>query len=234
MRLSTIRHSSYMRLTSGRFVFDEPLEGNVKAGMTRRRSIEVLAVGVIVLLASACGSLSASVSPDRGYIKGLGVVEQVKLHDRVRLPQIAGETLEGGSFNSRDYLGKVLVINVWGSWCAPCRAEAPVLRRVSAESAAEGVQFVGIDVRDNNAAAIAFERRYKITYPSITTADSGQAMLAFGSMLPRNAVPSTLVVDRNGKVAARVVGRTTYSTLHSLVGLALAEPTGSPSDAKSP
>ena len=120
----------------------------------------------------------------------------------------------------------MLVINLWGSWCPPCRAEAPALRRVWEETREQGVQFVGIDVRDNDAAAIAFERKYKITYPSITTADSGPAMLAFGSILPRNAIPSTLVVDRSGRVAARVVGRTTYVTLRDLVTETLAEADG--------
>jgi hypothetical protein len=86
------------------------------------------------------------------------------------------------------------------------------------------VQFVGIDVRDNVAAAVAFERRFKITYPSITAADSGPAILAFGSTLPLDAVPSTLVVDRNGRVAARVVGPTTYVTLRDLVESVESEP----------
>ncbi|WP_460818683.1 TlpA family protein disulfide reductase [Nocardioides korecus] len=153
-------------------------------------------------------------------------MEQIKPVDRVKVPPVQGRTLDGAHFESRDHLGNVLVINVWGSWCAPCRAEAPVLRRVSSETKRQGVQFVGIDVRDNDAAAIAFERRYKITYPSIATADAGQAILAFGSMLPRNAIPSTLVVDREGRVAARVVGRTTYATLHTLVSDAVAESKG--------
>ncbi|WP_460820254.1 TlpA family protein disulfide reductase [Nocardioides korecus] len=153
-------------------------------------------------------------------------MQQIKPVDRVKLPLVQGRTLEEGHFESRDHRGNVLVINVWGSWCAPCRAEAPVLGWVSSETKVQGVRFVGIDVRDNDAAAIAFERRYKITYTSIATADAGQAILAFGSMLPRNAIPSTLVVDREGRVAARVVGRTTYATLHALVSDAVAEGRG--------
>lgn len=190
----------------------------------RRQSGGLLIVASAALLVSACGGPGAS-SQDRGYVEGVGVVEQIKLADRVTVPPVQGKTLGGGNFESGDHRGNVLVINVWGSWCAPCRAEAPVLRRVSNEAKKQGVQFVGIDVRDNNSAAIAFERRYKITYPSITTADAGQAILAFGSMLPRNAIPSTLVVDRDGRVAARVVGRTSYATLHALVSDAVAEGT---------
>ncbi len=188
-----------------------------------RRIVATAAALIAALLASACGGSSLE-SGERGYITGLGVVDQVAVADRVELPTIAGEPLDGDSFDSRSYLGKVLVINVWGSWCPPCREEAPALRKVSEETRDQGVQFVGIDVRDNDAAALAFERRYQITYPSITTADSGRAMLAFGSILPRNAIPSTLVVDRSGRVAARVIGRTTYVTLRELVTEALAEP----------
>lgn len=191
----------------------------------RRRSVGLAIVVPVALLVSACGGPGGS-SQDKGYVEGVGVVEQIKPDDRVKVPPVRGRTLEGGHFESRDHRGNVLVINVWGSWCAPCRAEAPVLRRVSVETTRQGVQFVGIDVRDNDAAAIAFERRYKITYPSIATADAGQAILAFGSMLPRNAIPSTLVIDREGRVAARVVGRTTYATLHTLVSDAVAESEG--------
>ncbi|MGI8901286.1 MAG: TlpA family protein disulfide reductase, partial [Nocardioides sp.] len=86
-----------------------------------------------------------------------------------------------------------------------------------------GVRFVGINVRDNDASARAFERRYQITYPSIVTADSGKALLAFGSKLPPNAVPSTMVVDQQGRLAARVIGKTTYGTLTSLIEDTLAE-----------
>lgn len=188
------------------------------------RQVAGLAATLIVaLLTTACSGGSSLSTGDRGYITGDGVVEQVAVADRAQLPTIEGGTLGGGSFDSRDYLGKVLVINLWGSWCPPCRAEAPALRSVWEETREKGVQFVGIDVRDNDAAAIAFERKYKITYPSITTADSGPATLAFGSILPRNAIPSTLVVDRSGRVAARVIGRTTYVTLRDLVTETLAE-----------
>lgn len=197
----------------------------MRSGGGWRRGVELVMVASVALLASACGA-STGPSQDRGYVEGVGVVEQIMLADRVKLPPVKGRTLGGGHFESRAHLGNVLVVNLWGSWCAPCRAEAPVLRRVSSEAKKQGVQFVGIDVRDNDAAAIAFERRYKITYPSITTADSGQALLAFGSMLPRNAIPSTLVVDPEGRVAARVVGRTSYVTLHTLVSDALAEGRG--------
>lgn len=181
-----------------------------------------IAVAAIALLASACSN-SATSTNGKGYIAGKGVIEQIPAAKRVALPAITGKTLDGDTLDSRDYRGKVIVVNLWGSWCPPCRAEAPALRRVWEENRSKGVQFIGIDIRDNDAAAMAFERRYKITYPSIRTNDAAQAVLAFGSMLPLNAIPSTLVTDKQGRVAARVIGRSTYVTLSDLVKSALKE-----------
>lgn len=182
----------------------------------------IMVAVLLVALLSACSSDSNS-GEDLGYIEGKGVVDEVAVADRVEMPRFEGSTLDGGYFDSNDHAGEVLVVNVWGSWCPPCREEAPGLRRVWEETRDRGVQFIGIDVRDNDAAARAFERKYGITYPSIRTADSSAAMLAFSSILPQNAIPSTVVVDREGRVAARVIGRTTYVTLRALVTDVLAE-----------
>ena len=181
----------------------------------------VLAMALILAMSACSGDPQSDGDP--GYVEGEGVVDQVDVADRVEMPHFEGGTLDGDVLDTRDHAGKVLVVNVWGSWCPPCREEAPGLRRVWEETRDKGVQFIGIDIRDNDAAALAFERNYKITYPSIRTADSAQAMLTFSSILPRNAIPSTLVVDRDGRVAARVIGRTTYLTLRGLVDDVLAE-----------
>lgn len=192
------------------------------AARARATGLAVAAL-VAAVVVSSCSGNSGFATGDKGYIEGDGVIEQIAAGDRRELPEFEGDTLDDGHIASRDYLGKVLVINVWGSWCPPCRAEAPALRRVWEEHRNQGVQFLGIDVRDNDAAARAFERRFKITYPSITTEDSGEATLAIGSFLPRGAIPSTLVVDHEGRVAARVIGKTTYISLRELVTEALAE-----------
>lgn len=181
-----------------------------------RGRLTVFAVLATVLLA-ACGSPTTGSAGGLGYVTGEGVVEQIAAADREPLPRLRGGTLDGSPFDTAEHGGSVLVINVWGSWCPPCRAEAPGLRRVWEESRADGVQFLGLNVRDTDDAAIAFERRYRITYPSITTEDSGEALLALRTVLPPNAIPSTLVVDRDGKVAARVIGQTSYRTLRTLV-----------------
>ncbi|MDQ3700313.1 MAG: TlpA family protein disulfide reductase [Chloroflexota bacterium] len=197
-----------------------PVSGPV-TGRHRPAALAVLLV-VMALLVGACSD-GGSAAQEKGYVSGDGVIEQIPVADRTELPSITGRLLDGGRYDSRAHRGEVVVYNVWGSWCVPCREEAPVLRRVSQETRDRGVRFVGINVRDNDASARAFERRYDIPYPSIVTADSAGALLAFGSKLPPNAVPSTMIVDREGRIAARIIGKTTYGTLTSLIEDTLAE-----------
>jgi thiol-disulfide isomerase/thioredoxin len=134
----------------------------------------------------------------------------------IALPTIEGKTVDGSKLNLADLRGHVLVLNVWGSWCAPCRAEAPDLAAISAETEPRGVRFVGIDVRDNPAAARAFARSFGITYPSFDD-QNGLVLAQFTGIIPVSAVPSTLVVDASGVIRARVVGRVDRSTLRGLV-----------------
>lgn len=142
--------------------------------------------------------------------------------DRPAAPPLKGTTLDGAPFDSATLRGKVVVINTWGSWCSPCRAEGPDLVRVAREAESRPVRFVGIDTRDNAAAARAFVRSFKVPYPSVVDTD-GLVLLAFNKLLPISAVPSTLVLDRDGRVAARVIGRVDYATLRGLVDDAVAE-----------
>ena len=190
---------------------------------SRRTVLSALAIAAVPGLAG-CGESSADQSA--GFVSGDGIIEQVPPAERKVLLSITGELLQGGTYDSRELLGMVVVYNVWGSWCAPCREEAPALRKVADETRPDGVRFMGINVRDNDASALAFERRYDITYPSIRTADSQEALLAFGSKLPPSAVPSTMIVDREGRLAARVIGKTSYGTLSALVEDVLAEDGG--------
>lgn len=131
-------------------------------------------------------------------------------------PQVEGQTVDGEFLRLADLRGHVVVLNVWGSWCAPCRAEAPDLAKISKETAPRGVRFVGIDVRDNPAAARAFARNYDITYPSWDD-QHGLVLAQFTGIIPVSAVPSTVVVDKNGVIRARVVGRVEASTLRGLI-----------------
>jgi thiol-disulfide isomerase/thioredoxin len=141
---------------------------------------------------------------------------------RTAAPDIRGATLTGGQLALADLRGEVVVVNVWGSWCNPCRAETPDLVRVAAATKAQEVRFVGIDTRDNPDAARAFVRAFKVPYPSIIDRD-GNVLLNFNGIIPAYAVPSTLVIDPAGKIAARMIGRIGYSTLLGIVHDILAE-----------
>lgn len=134
--------------------------------------------------------------------------------DRSAPVVVTGDSLTGEVLSTEDLRGDVVVLNVWGSWCAPCREEAPVLAATSQRLADRGVSFLGINVRDNTAAALAFEKRFGIDYPSIADVD-GQALLSLNQFVPANAVPVTLVLDRQGRVAARIIGVLTATSLAS-------------------
>jgi thiol-disulfide isomerase/thioredoxin len=137
--------------------------------------------------------------------------------ERQPVAEVAGPDLDGeGTLSSKGYPGKVVVVNVWGSWCPPCRAEAPDLQAASVETAAVA-QFLGVTSRDRQpTAARRFVEENKITYPSIYD-PSGQALLAFSSVRPASAIPSTMVLDREGRLAVRVLGPISKTTLVQIV-----------------
>lgn len=172
---------------------------------------------ILALLLTACGGTDST----NTAVSDGGVIQEIAPEDRKLLETFTGETLEDGPFDLADHQGKVLLINVWGSWCVPCRTEAPELARAS--QAFDEVQFVGINVRDNDASAIAFERSFDITYPSLTTDASGPAMLSVGRVVPRSAVPTTIIVGRDGRVTARIVGPGSFATFSALLTAALDE-----------
>ncbi|HEU4806975.1 MAG TPA: TlpA disulfide reductase family protein [Homoserinimonas sp.] len=118
-----------------------------------------------------------------------------------------GTTDTGLVVSNEDYAGQVLVVNFWYAECAPCRAEAPDLRDLSMKHQGNGASFLGINIYDQSEQALAFARTFGISYPSIMDADSGTARLAFAGHAPPSAVPTTLVLDKQGRVAARFLGQ---------------------------
>jgi thiol-disulfide isomerase/thioredoxin len=137
-------------------------------------------------------------------------------------PQVTGTLLSGGKFTLGRYHGHVVVLNFWGSWCTPCRAEAPFLSRLAQSFAPRGVRFLGVDIRDSPATAEAFQRDFRISYPSLN--DPGDEIaLAFRDTVPPAGIPTTLVIGRNGRISARVIGSVTYPGLRGLISHALAE-----------
>lgn len=177
-----------------------------------RRALVGAALASALVLAG-CGS---GPSAEGGFVGGDGSLTIVPVAERQPAPRITGELLGGGTFDSDALAGKVVVYNVWGSWCAPCRKEAPALE-AAAQETADVAQFVGINTRDlDQAPAIAFTRAFDVTFPSVFDPD-GRELLKFGSQLPPSAIPSTLVVDAEGRIAARVLGETTQATITGLI-----------------
>jgi thiol-disulfide isomerase/thioredoxin len=159
-----------------------------------------------------------------GYIQGSSVTT-IPPAEREPAPEFGGPILgdDGSDFTLSDAQGEVVVLNVWGSWCPPCRKEAPALQAVHEELGDEGVRFVGVNTRDPNTTdALRFEEEFGITYPSVVDTD-GRRLLAFRETLPPNAIPTTMVIDRDGNLAVRVLGEVTETTLRELVGDVLAE-----------
>lgn len=177
----------------------------------RRRSF-LLGVPALVLLAGCSRATTAS----GGFVGGDGTLTRVPVASRQPAPRVTGELLDGTPFDSADLAGQVIVYNVWGSWCNPCRAEAPALVAASASTTGTAT-FVGLNTRDPDPAqAQAFVRTFEVPYANVYDPD-GRELLKFGTQLPPSAIPSTLVVDAEGRIAARVLGETTQATLEGLV-----------------
>ncbi|MEY2698105.1 MAG: Thiol-disulfide oxidoreductase ResA [Actinomycetota bacterium] len=143
---------------------------------------------------------------NKNYIAGDGSVTEIAPENRGEPITFSGTTETGETVTSEEYLGNVLVVNFWYAGCAPCRSEAPDLQAVYTETSPSGVNFLGVNVRDQAATAITFNERFGITFPSIMDQD-GKAQLSFSSQVPPNAVPTTLVLDAQGRVAARILGQ---------------------------
>lgn len=186
-------------------------------------------VGLAALLVTGAGWAAVEVArgstPETSAstsTRTAGPVTEYPLTERGEPVQLSGTSLTDASLDVADYRGQVVVLNVWGSWCVPCREEAPTLARLSEEYAAQGVQFLGIDIKDNRASALAFQTRYGIEYPSIEDTD-GRALLSLTSYVPAQAVPVTLVLNAEGTVASRVVGVAREATLRALLDSTLGE-----------
>jgi peroxiredoxin len=131
-------------------------------------------------------------------------------------PDFTATTLTGSRLSFSSYRGQVVVVNFWGSWCAPCREEAPTLAVTAQQYRSAGVSFLGVDVRDTTASALAFARNYGITYPSVSDAGS-VVTLDFTSVVPIAGTPTTLVIDRTGHIAGAVFGTATYQELSDIL-----------------
>jgi thiol-disulfide isomerase/thioredoxin len=180
------------------------------------RRLVFAAAAALLLLTAGCSTSSADTSADSGFVAGDGSIVLLPETDRLPAPDLVGTTLDGGTFRLADHRGEVVVLNVWASWCAPCRAEAPTLAALSSEFEDQGVQFVGLDTRDSDATARSFVERFGIEYPNVIDSD-GRLQLLFGDSLPPQAIPSTIVIDPQGRVAARALGKVSESSLRGMI-----------------
>jgi thiol-disulfide isomerase/thioredoxin len=191
-----------------------------------RRTVFKAGAGLLGALSLAACSVEdplaqqANAGDNKNYIAGDGSVTEYAPGSRGEPVRLTAKLFDGTSVNAADWVGKVTVLNFWYASCAPCRLEAPDLQALSQEFA-DGAQFYGVNIRDERPTAEAFERNFGITYPSFMDKDGG-ILLAMTSYVPPQAVPTTLVLDKDGRVAARILGVADKGTLKALIKDAVA------------
>ena len=201
--------------------------GAAPAVRARRAGLALLAAAALALAGcTASDSLAEQYrsGSGQGYISGDGAYTVIAVEDRAEPITFAGQIENGDTVTSDDYRGEVLVVNFWYASCPPCRAEAEDLEAIWQQFAQEGVEFLGVNIYDQAPTALAFAQEFGVTYPSILDANDGSTRLAFAGQVAPNAVPTTLVLDRQGRVAARISGLLTEpSTLRAMITDTLAE-----------
>ena len=195
-----------------------PSAGAGPARARSRRTVVLAAAvlaGVLLIVVLATGWAGGGKSGVTTVNGNASAVVYAAGH-RPLAPEFSGTTLTGSKLSFSDYRGKVVVLNFWGSWCVPCREEAPTLAAVASKYQPSGVSFLGVDVRDTTASALAFAHSFHVAYPSVS--DPGSAItLDFTAKVPIAGTPTTLVVDRTGHIAAAVFGTVTYPELTAIL-----------------
>ncbi|MGY5884024.1 TlpA family protein disulfide reductase [Modestobacter lacusdianchii] len=183
------------------------------------RSRLAAALGAAALLATGCSTGGDAVDVNNGgefrFVEATPSGEVIPEDERAAAPEFSGELLGGGRFDSAELSGDVAVLNFWGSWCPPCRVETPEFQEVYADVRDEGVQFLGLNVKDSEQLAQAFLDSKAITFPSLYD-PRGEVALAFRDY-PANAIPSTIVLDPDGRVAAVYTGEVRQDDLRSVL-----------------
>jgi thiol-disulfide isomerase/thioredoxin len=178
-----------------------------------------LAAAVTLALAGCAGGAIGQDTPassGQSFVGSSYALTMFQPGGRPVAPDVTGTTLTGRHLSLHSFRGSVLVVNFWGSWCGPCRAEAPDLTALAKNLGSRGVRFLGIDIRDDQVSADAFIQSFGVPYPSLND-PSDELALAFRGTVPPAAIPTTLVIDRSGRIAARVEGSVTYDRLRALI-----------------
>lgn len=192
-----------------------------------RKLLVALAISALVLTTSACANDSLAEQfrsgDNKNYIAGDGTVTEFALGSRPKAADWSGITESGEALSSTQLEGVITVINFWYAGCAPCRIEMPELIELQTEFLPEGVQFIGVNVRDSAETSLAFARRIDMNFPSVMDAKTGSVVLGFTGVVTPQAVPTTLVIDAEGNVSARVLGRIDKGILTTLVKTVIEE-----------
>lgn len=195
---------------------------------TTRRYAGVVALALTLAVTAGCTTdpnsvqAQAKAGDSKGYVAGDGSFEVIAPESRGAAIELSGPTIDGGTWSAADHRGSVVVLNKWGSWCAPCVAEMPILEKVRAElvAAKQPVVFAGLDFREPPANGLAFAQSINLGYPSLSD-QTGVLLLALQGKA--QATPTTLILDRQGRIAARISGAAQEKTLSGLVDDVVAE-----------
>lgn len=188
--------------------------------------LALLAATSALAVSGCAGGAIASNSPasnGQSFVSGSPGTTVYRAGTGPAAPAVTGPLVGGGRLSLASYHGHVVVLNFWGSWCTPCRAEAPSLAQLARQFGGSGVRFLGIDIRDSPPSAQAFMADFRISYPSLNDPSDNLA-LDFRDTVPPAGIPTTLVISPSGRIAARVIGSVTYDGLKSLIQRAVAEP----------
>jgi thiol-disulfide isomerase/thioredoxin len=185
-----------------------------------RPALAAALAAAAVLAVSGCegGAIAADtpVSSGQSFVGGSNDSTFYQVGHRPAAPAVSGTTVTGDHLSLASYRGNTVVLNFWGSWCSPCRAEAPGLGTLARQFESKDVRFVGVDIRDQADSALAFEQQFGVKYPSINDPND-EVALEFRSTVPPSAIPTTVIIDRSGRIAARIVGEASYAQLKSLI-----------------
>lgn len=198
-----------------------------RAGVSRRPVLLAAVAAAAVLALTGCdgGAIGAETPASSGQ-SFVGRSYSSTFYQpgrRPTAPMVSGTTVNGKHLSLAAYRGDTIVLNFWGSWCAPCRAEAPALGQLSRKLQARGVRFVGVDIRDEPDSALAFMQQFNVSYPSISDPND-EIALDFRSTVPPADIPTTLVIDRDGRVADRIFGASSYAELLSVIDQVTGQP----------
>ncbi len=178
-----------------------------------RKILASVGVAVLALSLAACTGANDDLvkqyeqGDGQGFISGDGRVQEIPEGERTDAVAFTGTAIDGSTISSDDYAGEVLVLNFWYAACGPCRAEASTLEGAHQATAPAGANFLGVNIYDSPEQATAFEQTYGITYPSLLARKDADLKLAFADWTSVQATPTTLVLDREGRVAARFIGQ---------------------------